>query len=198
MKDASQYKSLAIYAETKLAQALDNSSKACPDTYDIDGELLPNKLRSAVCCQVGPLNLIATASEPHYCGPNDFRLHLGMNTCNRCNKLPTFPVCHQHADAQHGYGEPPIRSTNGGSRATPSDPLAGWHALRVFPQAPRCRRRLTSFPLDVVICRWCCSGYRQWRQALFIEGPRQGCGQLSRGSCSRYTLVTWTPVGQIV
>jgi hypothetical protein len=56
LKDSSQYKSLAIYAETKLAQALDNSSKSCPDMYDIDGELLPNKLRSAVCCQVRAAN----------------------------------------------------------------------------------------------------------------------------------------------
>jgi hypothetical protein len=51
--DASKYKSMALYAEVKLAEALDKAARACPDAADQDGQLLPNQLKTAVCCQVG-------------------------------------------------------------------------------------------------------------------------------------------------
>lgn len=50
--DASKYKSLAVYAEVKLAEALDKASKVQPDTVNGDGEMLPNSLKTAVCFQV--------------------------------------------------------------------------------------------------------------------------------------------------
>jgi hypothetical protein len=50
--DASNFKSLAVYAQVKLAEALDKAAKASPDAFDEDGELLPNSLKTAVCCQV--------------------------------------------------------------------------------------------------------------------------------------------------
>lgn len=50
--DGSKYKSLAVYAEVKLAEALDKASKTQPDAVDDDGEVLPNSLKTAVCFQV--------------------------------------------------------------------------------------------------------------------------------------------------
>eukprot|EP00878_Enallax_costatus_P041740 GHUV01048613.1.p1 GENE.GHUV01048613.1~~GHUV01048613.1.p1 ORF type:complete len:123 (+),score=34.44 GHUV01048613.1:337-705(+) len=50
--DVSKYKSLAVYAEVKLAEALDRAAKVQPDTVNEDGELLPNSLKTAVCFQV--------------------------------------------------------------------------------------------------------------------------------------------------
>jgi hypothetical protein len=51
--DASRFKSLAVYAEVKLAEALDKAAKASAEAVDADGEPLPNSLKTAVCCQVG-------------------------------------------------------------------------------------------------------------------------------------------------
>lgn len=57
--DASKYKSLAVYAEVRLAEALDKAAQACPNSIagaapeDCDeGQPLPNPLGTAVCCQV--------------------------------------------------------------------------------------------------------------------------------------------------
>lgn len=58
--DASKYKSLAVCAEVRLAEALDKAAQACPNSItgaapeDCDeGQPLPNPLATAVCCQVG-------------------------------------------------------------------------------------------------------------------------------------------------
>uniref|UniRef100_A0A383W2L2 Uncharacterized protein n=1 Tax=Tetradesmus obliquus TaxID=3088 RepID=A0A383W2L2_TETOB len=60
--DAARFKSLAVYAEVKLAEALEKAAKALPDAFDEDGELLPNSLKTAVCCQ-----LLGELAE--LCGP---------------------------------------------------------------------------------------------------------------------------------
>lgn len=52
--DASKYKSLSVYAEVKLAEALEKASKLQPDAVDEAGDLLPNSLKTAVCLQVNP------------------------------------------------------------------------------------------------------------------------------------------------
>ncbi|WIA22349.1 hypothetical protein OEZ85_004661 [Tetradesmus obliquus] len=57
-----RFKSLAVYAEVKLAEALDKAAKALPDAVDEDGEPLPNSLKTAVCCQ-----LLGELAE--LCGP---------------------------------------------------------------------------------------------------------------------------------
>lgn len=48
-----KYKSLALHAEVKLAEALERCTRLCPSTYSSDGEEMPNKLKTAVCSQVG-------------------------------------------------------------------------------------------------------------------------------------------------
>lgn len=57
--DASKYKSLAVYAEVRLAEALDRAAQACPNSIAgaapedcNEGQPLPNPLGTAVCCQV--------------------------------------------------------------------------------------------------------------------------------------------------
>ncbi|KAF6254813.1 hypothetical protein COO60DRAFT_282105 [Scenedesmus sp. NREL 46B-D3] len=60
--DASRFKSLAVYAEVKLAEALDKAAKASPVALNEDGEPLPNSLKTAVCCQ-----LLGELAE--FCGP---------------------------------------------------------------------------------------------------------------------------------
>jgi hypothetical protein len=57
--DASKYKSLAVYAEVRLAEALDKAAQACPNSIAgaapedcNEGQPLPNPLATAVCCQV--------------------------------------------------------------------------------------------------------------------------------------------------
>ncbi|KAF5835820.1 hypothetical protein DUNSADRAFT_6854 [Dunaliella salina] len=47
-----KYKSLALHAEVKLAEALERCTRLCPDAYNSDGEEKPNKLKTAVCCQL--------------------------------------------------------------------------------------------------------------------------------------------------
>lgn len=58
--DADKYKSLAVYAEVRFAEALDKAAQACPNSIAgaapedcEDGQPLPNPLTTAVCCQVG-------------------------------------------------------------------------------------------------------------------------------------------------
>lgn len=69
--DASKYKSLAVYAEVKLAEALDKAAKTAPDAVDEDGQLPPNSLKTAVCCQVGTtevrVKLTSTSSKMTQC-----------------------------------------------------------------------------------------------------------------------------------
>jgi hypothetical protein len=52
-----QVKSLALLAELRLAEALEKAGRVAPVQLDEDGLPLPHKLRTAVCCQVGPLAL---------------------------------------------------------------------------------------------------------------------------------------------
>lgn len=47
-----KYKSMALHAEVKLAEALERCARLCPTSYNSDGEAKPNKLKTAVCCQV--------------------------------------------------------------------------------------------------------------------------------------------------
>lgn len=47
-----KYKSVALHAEVKLAEALERCTRVCPTSYTATGEERPNKLRTAVCCQV--------------------------------------------------------------------------------------------------------------------------------------------------
>lgn len=47
-----KYKSLVLHAEVKLAEALERCNRVQPITYASTGEEKPNKLRTAVCCQV--------------------------------------------------------------------------------------------------------------------------------------------------
>lgn len=47
-----KYKSLALHAEVKLAEALERCTRLCPDTYSSEGDEKPNKLKTAVCSQV--------------------------------------------------------------------------------------------------------------------------------------------------
>eukprot|EP00983_Pelagomonas_calceolata_P133339 1161956-Pelagomonas_calceolata.AAC.16 len=47
-----KYKSLALHAEVKLAEALERCTRLCPDAYNSEGEGKPNKLKTAVCSQV--------------------------------------------------------------------------------------------------------------------------------------------------
>lgn len=47
-----KYKSLVLHAEVKLAEALERCNRVQPVTYASTGEEKPNKLRTAVCCQV--------------------------------------------------------------------------------------------------------------------------------------------------
>lgn len=47
-----KYKSLALHAEVKLAEALERCARLCPDAYTSSGEGKPNKLKTAVCSQV--------------------------------------------------------------------------------------------------------------------------------------------------
>jgi len=44
--------SICIQLEVKLAEALDKCDSLCPPQADDHGQLLPNKLRTAVCCKV--------------------------------------------------------------------------------------------------------------------------------------------------
>jgi hypothetical protein len=82
--DASKYKSLAVYSEVRLTEALDKAAKACPNSIagaapeDCDErQPLPNPLATAVCCQVrlDPFStcLLASEAAPIY---NDDVLHL--------------------------------------------------------------------------------------------------------------------------
>ncbi len=48
-----KYKSVALHAEVKLAEALERCTRVCPTAYAPGGEEKPNKLKTAVCCQVG-------------------------------------------------------------------------------------------------------------------------------------------------
>eukprot|EP00798_Chlamydomonas_sp_ICE-L_P026371 gene26371-17465_t len=47
-----KYKSIALHAEVKLAEALEKSARVCPTTHAPGGEERPNKLKTAVCCQL--------------------------------------------------------------------------------------------------------------------------------------------------
>lgn len=52
-KQADRFKSLAVHAEVKLAEALERCTRMCPTTSTSDGQPKPNTLKTAVCCQVG-------------------------------------------------------------------------------------------------------------------------------------------------
>lgn len=74
--DASKYKSLAVYAEVKLAEALDKAAQACPNSIAgaapedcEDGQPLPNPLATAVCCEVGPAGAMAGQQAPTHDPP---------------------------------------------------------------------------------------------------------------------------------
>jgi hypothetical protein len=47
-----KFKSLAVHAHVKLAEALERCSRLCPSAYTPDGDPKPNKLKAAVCCQL--------------------------------------------------------------------------------------------------------------------------------------------------
>lgn len=49
---AERFKSLAVHAETKLHEALKRCDELCPPSYTKDGAERPNKLKTAVCCQL--------------------------------------------------------------------------------------------------------------------------------------------------
>lgn len=47
-----KYKSIALHAEVKLAEALERCTRVCPTAYTPEGDEKPNKLKTAVCCQL--------------------------------------------------------------------------------------------------------------------------------------------------
>ncbi|GFH13853.1 uncharacterized protein HaLaN_09809 [Haematococcus lacustris] len=47
-----KFKSLALHAEVKLAEALERCNRVHPTVYSSEGEERPNKLRTAVSCQL--------------------------------------------------------------------------------------------------------------------------------------------------
>ena len=47
-----RYKSIALHAEVRLAEALEKAMRVSPTTTFAAGEEKPNKLRTAVCCQL--------------------------------------------------------------------------------------------------------------------------------------------------
>ncbi|GAX74229.1 hypothetical protein CEUSTIGMA_g1678.t1 [Chlamydomonas eustigma] len=47
-----KYKSIALHAEVKLAEALEKCDRVSPTVLTKDGEERPNRLRTAVCCQL--------------------------------------------------------------------------------------------------------------------------------------------------
>lgn len=79
LEDVSKYKSLALFAEVKLSEALEACAKACPDVHEADGALIPNKLRTAVCCQVRCWALVVC-------------LHRLMPAVARCSLLKVLPL----------------------------------------------------------------------------------------------------------
>lgn len=56
-----KYKSIALHAEVKLAEALERCTRVLPTAYTDDGEEKPNKLKTAVCCQVRHRPWLASA-----------------------------------------------------------------------------------------------------------------------------------------
>ena len=50
--DSTRQVSVCIQLEVKLAEALDKCDSLCPPQADDNGQPLPNKLRTAVCCKV--------------------------------------------------------------------------------------------------------------------------------------------------
>jgi hypothetical protein len=47
-----RYKSIALHAEVRLAEALEKAMRVSPTSTSTSGEERPNKLRTAVCCQL--------------------------------------------------------------------------------------------------------------------------------------------------
>ncbi|GFH10534.1 uncharacterized protein HaLaN_05861 [Haematococcus lacustris] len=58
-----KFKSLALHAEVKLAEALERCNRVHPTVYSSEGEERPNKLRTAVSCQVKAIYSSVCASE---------------------------------------------------------------------------------------------------------------------------------------
>lgn len=52
ISSSDKYKSLALHAEVKLAESLERCERVCASTFTPAGEAKPNKLKTAVCCQV--------------------------------------------------------------------------------------------------------------------------------------------------
>lgn len=52
ISSSDKYKSLALHAEVKLAESLERCERVCASTFTPTGEAKPNKLKTAVCCQV--------------------------------------------------------------------------------------------------------------------------------------------------
>ena len=52
ISSSERYKSIALHAEVKLAEALEKCLKVSPTAFSQVGEEQPNKLKTAVCCQV--------------------------------------------------------------------------------------------------------------------------------------------------
>lgn len=65
--------SVCIQLEVKLAEALDRCDSLSPPQADDDGQLLPNKLRTAVCCK-------ASADKPPVLGMSGIVLPIGGPT----------------------------------------------------------------------------------------------------------------------
>lgn len=77
----------ALWAEVRLAEALDKAGAACPPTVDADGEPLPSELQVAVCCQVG--GVMRTVDLP-------WIQQLRSKTCKgTCNNGSTATACCQ-------------------------------------------------------------------------------------------------------
>ncbi|KAJ9516094.1 hypothetical protein QJQ45_024521, partial [Haematococcus lacustris] len=80
-----KFKSLALHAEVKLAEALERCNRVHPTVYSSEGEERPNKLRTAVSCQ-----LLGEFAE--LCGPFAQVLrHIRDELVSWCHSLPPTP-----------------------------------------------------------------------------------------------------------
>lgn len=88
-----RYKSIALYAEVKLSQALDACTDVCPDVQQEDGTPAPNKLRAAVCMQARRMPY-ALANARQHVPCMESSCHPARNSCS-C--WESFHSCVDHS-----------------------------------------------------------------------------------------------------
>ena len=63
VSSSDKYQSIALRAEVKLAEAFERCTRVCPTSWTPAGEEKPNKLKTAVCCQVGGSSAVREPSS---------------------------------------------------------------------------------------------------------------------------------------